>query len=150
MDDVTAITNLLYRYGELLDAADFVSLGELLAACTLYDGESGTVLAHGSEEIRGFFAGGVTVYRDSTLRTKHVITNPIIEINGEDASARSMYTVLQATDELPLQVIIAGRYNDRFSCSPEGWQFTERRYYADLLGDLSHHLKLQLTDRRDD
>ena len=144
MGDAAAITNLLYRYAELIDAADFDGLGELLAHCTLRDGESGTVLATGREAIRDFFAGTVIVHADGTLRTKHVTTNPIVEIEGDEARVCSMYTVLQATDSLRLQAIIAGRYHDRFVRGPDGWRFSERRYFADLIGDLRAHLKMPL------
>lgn len=142
MGDAAEITNLLYRYAELIDAADFEGLGELLADCSLLDGQTGAVLAAGAEPIRDFFAGGVIVHHDGTLRTKHVITNPLIEIAGDEATVRSMYTVLQATETLPLQVVIAGRYHDRLVRGASGWRFRERRYFADLVGDLSRHLKM--------
>lgn len=146
MDDAAAITNLLYRYAELIDAADFDGLGELLADCTLLDGQSGTVLAAGKTAIRAFFAGGVIVHADGTLRTKHVTANPIIEIDGDAAAVRSMYTVLQATESLPLQAVIAGRYHDSFVREASGWRFRERRYFADLVGDLSGHLRMHLDE----
>ncbi len=63
--------------------------------------------------------------------------------------------MLQATDDLPLQPIITGRYVDRFSRTvgdapaggpaPAGaWHFVERRFAVDLVGDLSHHLRYAL------
>ena len=59
----------------------------------------------------------IVLHPDGTPRTKHVTTNPIIEVDdAETASCRSYYTVLQQTDELPLQTIVTGRYHDRFEC----------------------------------
>ena len=57
----------------------------------------------------------VIVYEDGTPRTKHV-TNIAIEVDAEagTASARSYFTVLQALPDLPLQIIVSGRYLDRF------------------------------------
>jgi 3-phenylpropionate/cinnamic acid dioxygenase small subunit len=56
------------------------------------------------------------------------------------ATARSRFTVLQQTAELPLQVIIAGRYHDRFECIDGAWHFSEREMKTELYGDLSRHL----------
>jgi hypothetical protein len=55
-----------------------------------------------------------------------------------------MYTVFQQTETLPLQAIIAGRYHDRFERLEHGWAFTERRFFVDLVGDLSQHLTFDL------
>ncbi len=59
-------------------------------------------------------------------------------------TARSAYVVFQATDGLPLQPIVSGRYLDRFAGTAEGWAFTERTITVDLVGDLSHHLAFPL------
>jgi hypothetical protein len=47
---------------------------------------------------------------------------------------------VQATDALPLQPIISGRYRDQFARGEQGWHFTRREMYVDLLGDMSQHL----------
>jgi len=53
--------------------------------------------------------------------------------------------VLQATDALPLQPIITGRYRDRFARDDVGgWRFAERRFFVDLVGDLREHLTIDL------
>ena len=74
--------------------------------------------------------------------TKHLTTNVIIELgeNGSEASARSYYTVIQATDSLPLQPIISGRYKDHFHKTENQWRFSSREMIVDLIGDCSAHL----------
>lgn len=141
-----AITNQLHRIAEAMDAADFAALADLLRHADLVDGSSGTVLASGADAAVAHFQRLVKVHDDGTWRTKHVTTNPIIEIGdaGTVATCRSMYTVLQQTDRIPLQPIIAGRYRDRFAVIDGAWQLTERRYFADLIGDLSDHLRIEL------
>jgi hypothetical protein len=81
-------------------------------------------------------------YPDGTPGTKHVTTNLILDIDDDDgtASARSYWTVLQAVPGLPLQPILAGRYHDRFTRREGRWEFTERRYLVELIGDVSHHM----------
>ena len=49
--------------------------------------------------------------------------------------------MLQARPDLPLQMIIAGRYHDAFARVDGAWRFTDRLIFSDLVGDLSHHLK---------
>ena len=86
---------------------------------------------------------GVTRYPDGTPRTKHVVTNPIIEVDetAGTATCRSYYTVLQQTDDLPLQPIVAGRYHDRFQRVDGEWRYVYRDYsLMDMIGDVSQHL----------
>ena len=75
----------------------------------------------------------------------------IVEVDAPAgaATARSYFTVLQARPELPLQVIIAGRYHDQFARADGAWHFTDRMIYVDLLGDLRFHLKRPMTDKRE-
>ena len=80
-------------------------------------------------------------YEDGTPRTKHVTTNCIVEVD-EDAgtgTCRSYFTVFQAVPALPLQAIVAGRYHDRFVREDGSWRFAERRFFIDLVGDVSQH-----------
>lgn len=140
MDDVTAITNLLYRYGELIDSGDLVGATGLFAYARLKNTD-GTLIDH--KRLLENWLELIKIYPDGTPRTKHVITNPIVEINesGDKASCRSYYTVMQATDELPLQTIISGRYHDEFERIDGQWRFSYRNYsLVDMVGDLSGHL----------
>ena len=135
-----AIRNLLGRYCELMDAGDFAGLGDLLDDAVLAD-EHGTEVARGGDAVQRLYEQ--TRLHDGSPRTRHLTTNSIIEVDEVrgTATARSAYVVLQATDVLHLQPIIAGRYADTFKRHPDGeWRFAERRFAVDLVGDLSHHL----------
>ena len=144
MDDVAACTNVVFEIAEAMDAADTDALRRLLAHARLVDGASGSVLATGGDAAVAHFTSIVRVHDDGTWRTKHVTTNPIVAVDGDTATIRSMYTVFQQTDRLPLQAIIAGRYHDRFERIDGRWHLVERRYFADLIGDLSEHLTIEL------
>jgi len=67
----------------------------------------------GAAEAEAGFSRAVRRYPDGTLRTTHVVTNVIIELDGETATSRCYCTVFQGTDDFPLQPIAAGRYHDR-------------------------------------
>jgi hypothetical protein len=56
--------------------------------------------------------------------------------------------VLQATDDLPLQPIIAGRYHDRFELVDGQWRYCERVIHSDLRGDMSAHIPDNPLDKR--
>lgn len=145
-DAALAIPNLLYTYADLIDAGDFAGAAALFRRGAVISGEA---RIEGEAAIAEMWRGWVRLYADGTPRTRHLITNPIIELapDGESATARSQWTVLQATDGFALQPIATGRYHDRFARMDGQWCFTERRYaQVDLVGDMSAHLLRQLTD----
>ena len=142
MSAETEIANLLYLYAEFMDAGDFAGAASLFdhARLRVGGGGDGTVDA---ATMLTLWESGVTRYPDGTPRTKHVVTNPIIEVDetAGTASCRSYYTVLQQTDDLPLQPIVAGRYHDRFQRVDGEWRYVFRDYsLMDMIGDVSHHL----------
>jgi len=141
------IPNLLYRYADLFDAGDFVGAARLFDHGVLITGDHAL---KGEDAIVAMWRGLVRLYEDGTPRTRHLTTNPIITVadDGLSAECRSQWTVLQATDSLPLQVVATGRYHDRFGVIDGQWQFLERRYLQiDLSGDLSAHLKVPLPNK---
>ena len=144
MSAATPITNLMFRYAECMDLGDFAGAAALFRRARIRIGAD-TFVDH--EGILAIWESGVIRYPDGTLRTKHVTTNVLVEIDadGRTAAARSYYTVLQQLDDFPLQPIIAGRYHDRFAQFDGEWAFTERDYtLIDLVGDLSRHLRTPL------
>lgn len=141
MNSATAIANLLYRYAELMDAGDLEGVAALFDKARIRTGGGDTV--EGSAPMLALWRAHVRIHPCGTPRTKHVITNPIIEVDEDagTATCRSYYTVFQATPELPLQAICAGRYHDTFVREDGAWRFSERDYsLLDLVGDLSQHL----------
>ncbi len=144
-NSATEIANLLYRYAELMDAGELEAAAELFRNARMKSG--GTLLDNAGilENWRRY----VKIHPCGTPLTKHVITNPIIEVDeaADTASCRSYYSVLQATDTVPLQVIAAGRYHDEFERAEGNWRFSYRDYtLLDLKGDLSDHLKIAVPE----
>ncbi|MGO1053294.1 nuclear transport factor 2 family protein [Crossiella sp. CA198] len=133
-----AIEHLMLRYAEQVDAGEFDQVGALFADGSFRDGSE----ARGAAAVTAKFREMLVVYPDGTPRTKHVTTNIVIEVDEEagTATARAYFTVLQATPELPLQIIAAGRYRDTFQRLDGRWRFASRHAQADLSGELRHHL----------
>lgn len=135
------IANLLYRYAERLDGGDLEGVAELFAHAHIKMRDGDALL--GAPDLLRVLRERVKCYPCGTPRTKHVVTNPIIEIDevSNRATARSYYTVLQATDGFALQPIAAGRYHDAFERVADVWRFSFRDYsLLDAVGDLSGHL----------
>ena len=138
MSDKVEITELLYRYAELIDAGDFEGVGRLLARAGF--GGASTPSVSGAENIAGLFGMTTRRFDDGTPKTRHLVLNPIVEIDGDFATARSTFCVVQATGTVEFQPIVAGRYYDRFARDAEGWYFTERKADVEMVGDVSDHL----------
>jgi 3-phenylpropionate/cinnamic acid dioxygenase small subunit len=149
IDSARQIENLLYTYAELIDAGDFDGLAALFAHGRIAGQENGPpeTVFEGQAAVRQLYGFTTRRYDDGTPKSKHVTTNAIIEVDdvAGTATARSYYTVLQATDELPLQPIVTGRYRDTFHRLDGVWWFDTRTMYVDQTGDLSHHLNPSLT-----
>ena len=139
-DDRTAIAALVYGYAERLDAGDLDAVAALFADA-VYRSELGGHYA-GTGAVREVLGRLVKLHDDGTPRTKHVTTNLVVDFPSRDeATARSYFTVLQATPAIPLQAIVAGRYHDRFVRADGVWRFADRLIFMDLMGNLSDHLR---------
>ena len=129
-EDKLAVTELLYRYAELIDAGDFDAVGQLLARATFgrqpgrramsgADAHRETVrdddpaLPRAREHAAHPASGAQSHRRDQRRANRH--------------RARSTFCVIQNTETVPLQPIVVGRYFDTFSCDDAGWYFTERQ-----------------------
>lgn len=134
----TQIANLVYRYAEYIDSGDLEGAARLFAHARIKTGTEEI----GPEELLRMWRRSIILY-NGVPRTKHLIANPIIEVdeNGGTASCRSVYTVIQQVGDGPLQPVIAGRYHDSFERGEDSlWRFCYRDYsLIDLIGDMSHH-----------
>jgi hypothetical protein len=116
--DRDAIRDLLARYtynGDRGRVAD-------LAACFAVDGviEYPGNRATGPAAIAAALGGGGA--RNPALTfVRHHITNPLIEVAGDTATARSYFAV--HTDIGPDH---SGTYSDRLVRTPDGWRFVHR------------------------
>lgn len=139
-----AITTLLFRYAECIDRADFAGLGALFAHGRIRSSSGPAGSGWSGDEVRGFYGQTNRVHEDGTLRTRHLNTNHLVDIDeaGGAATVRSAYVVFQATAKLPFQPIVGGRYEDRFERVAGEWRWSERLIHVDQVGDVSEHLAL--------
>ncbi len=144
------IRRIVLAYPDLVDRGDIAGVAQLLDGVKMCNSNGilapevpeDEIQALTADEVRNMYSG-VIFYEDGLPHTKHVISNIDIWFadDGRKAASRCFYTVLQGFEDFPLQVIIAGRYEDTFDLDGSAWRLRIRREYADLVGDLSRHVK---------
>ena len=148
MDDARLIENLIYRYAELIDGGDFEGVARLFRHGRIHgmDDPPPEAVFEGFDGVLKMYEMTTRRYDDGTPKTHHITSNVQVEIadDAERAVARTYYCVMQATDSLPLQPIITGRYHDTFHRVDGAWWFDTRLMLVDQLGDLSQHMLLDL------
>ena len=140
MDDSPAywqISNLVYRYAELVNLAQFEAVGKMFRHGFITTaGRAGE--RRGSEAVTDMYRSFVRV-GERVPDTLLVTTNLQIELDQDEATTRSYFTAMhQAAGRI--EPILAGRYHDRFVRIKDEWWFGHRHMIVDLNGDLSTHL----------
>ena len=140
MGDSDEITALVHRYAELLDGGDIEGVVELFADADWRSDATGEV-RRGQEQIKAVY-DRVILYDDGTPKTRHVMTNLVIDlVDGASVatgrctspSCRGSTRGHRSRPSSPgVTTISTGE-------RPDGWQFAERLFIADLLGDQSRH-----------
>ena len=128
-----AIRELMAAYAQALDACRFADV----AACFAPDGEWTTDYgaARGPAEIEAFIRGIVPVKGEGPQR-KHYITNIIIKVDGETASAVSDYLIVRESEN-GLIPVMGGTYKDCFVKTPAGWRFSRKELEHHIAGDMA-------------
>jgi hypothetical protein len=141
VEDVHAISKIVYSYAELLDLGDIEGCGRVFTRAVLrIDGASDVF--EGAEAVQGYIENTIQLY-DRVPGTKRLVTNLVVDVDDQrrSATARSYYTALQARPGFSLQPILAGRWHDRFERDGDEWWLTERLIHPDLNGDIRFHIK---------
>ena len=141
-----SITKLIYTYAERIDAGDFAGVAEVFVHATLtFEGFGDAVSS--APAVQALYERTTRRYEDGTPRTKHVMTNVMVDVDddGLTAGSRSYFTVFQAVPgALALQAVIAGRYRHTYTCRDGRWEFASMHIIVDLVGDLGHHILIDL------
>jgi ketosteroid isomerase-like protein len=138
MSDRAEIIALIHEYAFRLDIGDLDGVAELFADAELRSTRHDLV-RRGTQEARTLY-DGVIIYDDNTPRTMHQLTNVTVKVDGDEASARTYFTVLGTLAD-GVHPILAGEYRDRFARTERGWEFRERVFDPKLFGDLSGHIR---------
>ncbi len=143
--DYFMIQNLIHRYADLLDRGKIDEVGALFDHADVYmPGEAEPWSRAGQNKMAEIFRQWTRFFPDADgrPRTRHVTTNLIIEEDGPNRAKTQSYVIVfqSVGEDLPIQPIIRGHFNDRFEQGRGTWGVPERREEMSLFGDLRHHL----------
>lgn len=126
LEDLEEIRQLFVDYGHLLDLGDFAAYARLFA-------EDGELMlgplgrAKGRREIEAMMArvGGAGA-------SLHLITSPMVTLDGDRATARVMWTVInRAGNGTPLLGMV-GHHEDELVREGGRWRFRRRRGFVEI------------------
>ena len=125
ISDHIEITQLLYRYGCCIDTRDFELLSTVFArdAVIDYNVDRGTKLLF--PEMVEWLREALQIFRI----TQHVITNPVIELDGDRARSTTYLTATHEQVKLngdSVLVVLGGVYRDRLRRTDAGWRIEKR------------------------
>ena len=120
--DKEEIQSVLLEYGRSLDARDFAAYSSLFAAEGEWVGGFGTV--KGPANIKAFMEKNMGTNGNAT-HNYHLLTNFVITVNGDTATAWSRWTFVQP-GERGAAIAQAGRYDDTFVRENGAWKFKKR------------------------
>src|SRR5690349_17884239 len=124
VEDHIAIERVLMEYGRALDARDFATYSQLFAKDGEWSGSLGTfrgpaaIKAAMEESFKDSKAVPVPTYF-------HLLTNAIIDLQGDRATAWSKWTFMNVVNGKPA-VALAGQYEDTFVREAGQWKFLRR------------------------
>jgi uncharacterized protein (TIGR02246 family) len=130
LEDREAIWQLFQDYRRELDARDFAAYSRLFAEDGEWIGDLGS--AKGPAEIEALLVRTLEVYPDDTTRTYHLVANPVIQVDGDRATAQSTWCfVTRADDDEPVLAML-GHYDDVLTRADGRWKFLRRVAYRDM------------------
>lgn len=120
MSDEDTIRNTIARFSQCLDSRRFEDWTRTFTA----DGVFGKL--EGRAAILQMILGGELAMQPD-LRRQHAVTNSVIDVQGDAATAISDLAMYDRVGDGPITVRV-GRYYDELARQPDGdWLFTRRR-----------------------
>jgi ketosteroid isomerase-like protein len=119
-----SIQELVLKYCRAIDRKDYAALATLYADDATDD--------HG-----GMFCGSASEFLQwlpnilETMKvTSHMVTNHLITVQGNYAEGEVCTMAYHLTED-DQEIIIGGRYLDKYQCNAGVWQFTHRKIVMD-------------------
>jgi ketosteroid isomerase-like protein len=130
LEDKQAIWDLFMEYKRVLDLRDFHAYSQLFTPDAVWVGNLG--LATGPAEIEQLLIETLETYESDETRTHHLVMNPVIEVDGDHATALSNWGYVTRDDHDAPVVEMLGHYVDEIERTSEGWKFRRREAYSDI------------------
>lgn len=130
IEDREAIWRLFMTYKRHLDACDWKAYSELFTDDAVWVGNLGRVT--GPAAIEQLLIDTMPVFDDETQWTHHVVANPEIAVDGDNATARSTWMFVTRTMRDTPVLEMFGHYVDELVRTDDGWRFSRREAYCDV------------------
>lgn len=128
VEDILEIHQLFVDYGMYLDAGRFDDYAALFATNgEIHLGPLGR--ATGREQIRETMTKALAGLVGKTF---HVISSPMVQIDGESATSEVMWTMIQRGDDGKPDLAMLGRHRDQLVREDGRWRILVRRGYIDI------------------
>ena len=128
LEDLEEIRQLFIDYGRHLDAGDFEAYAALFA-------DEGEVLlgpigrAKGRPEIVALMT---TIRARAQTPSHHLVTSPIVRLDGDRATSEVQWTVIRPAPDGTLEVTMFGRHHDELVRERGRWRILRRRGQVDV------------------
>ena len=123
--DRQEIDDLLTRYATSVDTKDWDLYETCFTEDAFIDYESAGGIKGKRPEVRAWLEKVMVIFP----MTQHVVCNRVIEIDGDKATARSVFynpMALPGEGKAQSLFIDGGYYNDQLVRTADGWRITER------------------------
>ncbi|MBI9092109.1 MAG: nuclear transport factor 2 family protein [Desulfobacterium sp.] len=129
---IIEIEQLLYRCCHAVDQRNIDNIMSVFHPnATLIINWEETGKYSGHEEIRQWFFNYTQVMKSAVKYLRHKITCPVIEVNGDEATAFSYLDVDAAPKDASQVIITVCRYEDKFTKLDGQWYLKEKSIFMD-------------------
>ena len=132
MEDESAIRKILIEYGAFLDAKDYHAYAGLFARQGVWQGGFGTFT--GPAAIEKMLTDNLGAPEPGFVNKAnfHLLSNPIIEIDGDRAHVTSKYLFWTRSADSRPTPLLAGRYVDDFVRENGQWKIARRATWGTI------------------
>jgi ketosteroid isomerase-like protein len=130
LEDKDAIWRLFVAYKDRLDRRDFAGYAALFAEDGEWLGNLGK--ARGPAEIQALLERTMDPWAGEATKTFHLVGNPAIDVDGDRATAESMWCYLVRDENDRTVLSLLGHYEDVLVRAGDGWKFQRRVAYCDI------------------
>jgi ketosteroid isomerase-like protein len=132
MEDESAIRRLLIEYGAFLDAKDYHAYAALFAPDGVWQGGFGSFT--GPAAIEAMLTANLGAPEAGFVNKSnfHMLTNPLIALDGDRAHVESKYLFWTASADNRPTPLLAGRYVDEFVRVNGQWKIARRTTWGQI------------------
>ena len=129
IEDREEIQSVLLNYGRFLDARRLADYANLFAKDGEWVGGFGTMKT--PKAIQDFMEKNIGTGANAT-HTYHLLSNFMIDVKGEQATAWSRWAFITATPDQKPNMAQGGHYEDKLVREDGKWKFQQRIAFTDI------------------